>query len=91
MELGVHLRPIVGAPLHDLTRYRQLVGSLVYLGITHPDTSHSIRILSPFVSAPIPSSTMLTSFVFYDTFMELSHTAFSSLALVLSSFRRTLM
>jgi hypothetical protein len=34
---------------------------------------------------------MLTSFVFYDIFVELSLAAFSSLTLVLFSFRRTLM
>jgi hypothetical protein len=52
MELGVHLRPTDGAPLADPTRYRQLVESLVYLRITRPDISHSVHILSQFVSAP---------------------------------------
>ena len=52
MELGVHLRPTDGAPLANPTRYRQLVGSLVYLGITRPDISHPVHILSQFVSAP---------------------------------------
>jgi hypothetical protein len=52
MELSVHLRPTDGALLADPTRYRQLVGSLVYLGITRPGITHSVHILSQFVSAP---------------------------------------
>jgi hypothetical protein len=52
MDLVVLLRPTDGAPLADPTRYRQLVGSLVYLGITCPDITHHVHILSQFVSAP---------------------------------------
>ena len=52
MELGVHLRPTDGEPLKDPSRYRHLVGSLVYLGITRPYISHVVHILSQFVSAP---------------------------------------
>lgn len=52
MELGIHLRPNDGEPLQDPTRYRHLVGSLVYLGVTRPNISHSVHILSQFVSAP---------------------------------------
>jgi hypothetical protein len=51
MELGVHLRVTDGEPLVDLTHYRHLVGSLVYLGITRSNISHGIHILSQFVSA----------------------------------------
>ena len=52
MELGLHLHPGEGEPLADPTRYRHLVASLVYLGITRADISYVVHILSQFVSAP---------------------------------------
>uniref|UniRef100_A0ACD5ZLC4 Uncharacterized protein n=1 Tax=Avena sativa TaxID=4498 RepID=A0ACD5ZLC4_AVESA len=53
MELNVKLQPTNGDHLPDLTRYRHLVGSLVYLAVTRPDISYPVHILSQFFSAPI--------------------------------------
>jgi hypothetical protein len=52
LELNVHLMVTDGEPLKDHIRYHHIVGSLVYLGVTRPDISYSVYILSQFISAP---------------------------------------
>ena len=52
IELNVQLRATDGKPLTDPTRYRHIVGSLVYLAVTRPDISYAVHILSQFVSSP---------------------------------------
>jgi hypothetical protein len=52
MEFNVYLMTTDGELLENPTHYRHIVGSLVYLGVTGPDISYSVHILSQFVSAP---------------------------------------
>src|SRR4051812_44858538 len=51
MALNISLCSSDGDPLSDRTRYRRLVGSLIYLVVIHPNISYYIHILSQFVSA----------------------------------------
>ncbi|XP_057950863.1 uncharacterized mitochondrial protein AtMg00810-like [Malania oleifera] len=41
-----------GESLPDATLYRQLVSSLIYLTLTHPNISYAIHLVSQFMSAP---------------------------------------
>ncbi|WVZ87686.1 hypothetical protein U9M48_034287 [Paspalum notatum var. saurae] len=52
MDLHLQLRPTDGTPLADPSRYRHIVGNLVYLTVTRPDIAHAVHILSQFVSSP---------------------------------------
>jgi hypothetical protein len=42
MEIHLHLKSSDGAPLADPTRYRHLVGSIVYLTATRPDIAYAV-------------------------------------------------
>ncbi|CAL1394513.1 unnamed protein product [Linum trigynum] len=52
MELNVKLGKDSGMPLKDGSRYRSLVGSLIYLTHTRPDISYAVHIISQFMFAP---------------------------------------
>ena len=52
VELNAHLTPIGGKPLSNPYLYRRLVGSLVYLTVTHPDISYTVHQVSQYLSAP---------------------------------------
>ena len=50
VETNVHFSATDGTLLSDDTFYRQLVGCLIYLTITHPDITHVVHIVSQFMS-----------------------------------------
>ena len=52
VELNAHLTPLGGKPLSNPSIYKRLVGSLVYLTITHPDISYVVHQVSQYLSAP---------------------------------------
>ena len=43
VELNVHLTPLGGKPLSNPSLYKCLVGSLVYLTVTHPNISYVVH------------------------------------------------
>ena len=52
LEYNAKLTLLDGEPILDATRYRQLVGSLIYLTVTRPDISHVVDKVSKFMDAP---------------------------------------
>eukprot|EP00253_Pinus_taeda_P026038 PITA_26038 len=53
MEQNLKLTSIEGKEFEDATKYRQLVGSLIYLTTTRPDISFVVGILSRFMQKPV--------------------------------------
>ena len=51
LEYNAKLTPLDGEPISDATRYRQLVGSLIYLIVTRLDISHAVNMVSKFMDA----------------------------------------
>ena len=44
MDPNVRLQEYKGKDLEDVTMYRQLVGSLIYLTLTRPDISYAVGV-----------------------------------------------
>ena len=52
VEINAHLTPSGGKPLSNPSLYRRLVGSLVYLTVTHLDISYVVHQVSQYLSTP---------------------------------------
>ncbi|KAJ9551410.1 hypothetical protein OSB04_015455 [Centaurea solstitialis] len=52
MEQHLHLKPNDGTPLPDPTRFRRLIGRLLYLSVTRPDIQYAVNNLSQFMQSP---------------------------------------
>ena len=51
LEYNAKLTPLDDELISDATRYCQLVGSLIYLTVTHPNISHAVGMVSKFMDA----------------------------------------
>ena len=51
LEYNAKLTSLDGEPISNATRYRQLVGSLIYLTVTRLDISHAVSMVSKFMDA----------------------------------------
>jgi len=52
IEENHKLAMAIGPLLNDATRYRRLIGRLIYLSITRPELSYAVHILSQFMQSP---------------------------------------
>ena len=52
MEHNLKLSLTEGEKLNDPSRYRRLIGRLIYLSVTRPDIVYSVRVLSQFMHEP---------------------------------------
>ena len=55
MEPNLKLKKDEGQSLKDAIKFRQLVGSLIYLTITRPEISYSVGVISQFMHNPTTS------------------------------------
>ena len=52
MEQNLKLSLIEGEKLNDPSKYRRLIGRLIYLSVARPDIVYSVRVLSQFMHEP---------------------------------------
>ena len=52
MDPNVRLQEDKGKDLEDVSMFRQLVGSLIYLTLTRPDISYVVGVVSRYMSNP---------------------------------------
>ena len=46
MEVNAKLCSIIGKKLEDMTMYRQLIGSIIYLTLTRPDITYAVSVIN---------------------------------------------